>query len=44
MLSRSFESPAVEEAGYLHDVSERQPTTASGSLQDDVERLLDIAG
>ena len=44
MLSRSFESPSVEEVGYLHDVSERQPTTASGSLQDDVERLLDIAG
>ena len=44
MLSRSFESPSVEEVGYLHDVSERQPTTSSGSLQDDVERLLDIAG
>jgi hypothetical protein len=39
MLSRSFESPDAQDT-YLHDVSE----PAGGSLQDDVEQLLDIAG
>ena len=44
MLSTSFESPADEERGYLHDVSLRETSAVDASLQDDVERLLDVAG
>jgi hypothetical protein len=43
MLSRSFESAEIEN-GILHDVSQRAPSAVDASLQDDVERLLDIAG
>jgi len=43
MLSTNFESPADEEGGDLRDVLVRQPTAEVGSLQDDVERLLEIA-
>jgi hypothetical protein len=42
MLSRSFESPDEEET-VLRDVSRGSPSQASGSLQDDVERLIEIA-
>ncbi len=44
MLSRSFEPSTDEEVTYLHDVSEPPPAAPANSLQDDVERLLDIAG
>jgi hypothetical protein len=43
MLSRSFES-TDEEVTYLHDVSAPPDATPANSLQDDVERLLEIAG
>jgi nitrogen-specific signal transduction histidine kinase len=42
MLSTSFES-SEEEGGYLHDVSRRSPSADVGSVQDDVERLIEIA-
>jgi hypothetical protein len=44
MLSRSFDSSTDEEVSYLHDVSEPRTAAPANSLQDDVERLLDIAG
>jgi hypothetical protein len=44
MLSTNSESPDDEDRGYLHDVSEQSPSTTDVSLQDDVERLLEIAG
>jgi hypothetical protein len=43
MLSRSFESPDDEGGAFLHDVSERPSSMESGSIQDDVERLIEIA-
>jgi hypothetical protein len=42
MLSTSFESPDDDEGVYLHDVS--LPSSEEGTLQDDVEQLLEIAG
>src|SRR5580698_3531637 len=42
MLSRSSESPNDEGGPFLHDVSER-PTSTIGNIQDDVERLIEIA-
>jgi len=44
MLSRSFDSSTDEEVSYLHEVSEIRSDTPANSLQDDVERLLEIAG
>jgi hypothetical protein len=44
MLSTSFESRDDDVSGMLHDVSLREPVEVEASLQDDVERLLDIAG
>jgi hypothetical protein len=44
MLSTNFELSDEEEGGVLHDVSLREPSAVDASLQDDVERLLDIAG
>ena len=44
MLSTSFESRDDGESAMLHDVSLREPVEVEASLQDDVERLLDIAG
>jgi hypothetical protein len=44
MLSRSFDSSADQENDYAHDVSVLRPGTGREGLQDDVERLLDIAG
>jgi hypothetical protein len=43
MLSTSFESSDEEENNYLHDVSQRPSSTEGGSIQDDVERLIEIA-
>jgi hypothetical protein len=43
MLSTSFESPEEDEGTVLRDVSQDSPSTQSGSLQDDVERLIEIA-
>jgi hypothetical protein len=43
MLSRSFDTP-LDDAGYLHDTPERGHATDVEGLQDDVERLIDIAG
>jgi|SRR5580692_5993555 hypothetical protein len=42
MLSRSFDAPDEEET-VLRDVSRRTPSSDGGSLQDDVERLIEIA-
>src|ERR1700689_4911779 len=42
MLSRSFDSPDEEET-VLRDVSQGSLSTLNGSLQDDVERLIEIA-
>jgi hypothetical protein len=42
MLSTSFESPEEDEGTVLRDVSQDLPSE-SGSLQDDVERLIEIA-
>ena len=42
MLSRSYESPD-DDVGYLHDVSEGPTSKHIGSIQDDVERLIEIA-
>jgi NTP pyrophosphatase (non-canonical NTP hydrolase) len=44
MLSRSFESSTDEEDSVFHEVSEIRPAAPENSLQDDVERLLEIAG
>jgi hypothetical protein len=44
MLSRSFDTPMVDDVGYLHDVPEREDATQARVLQDDVERLIEIAG
>ena len=44
MLSTNFESSENEDGVVLHDVSLRTPSAVDASLQDDVERLLDIAG
>ena len=44
MLSRSFDTSVDEDAGYLHDVPEREHEMDAVGLQDDVERLIDIAG
>jgi len=44
MLSRSFESSTDQEDSILHEVSEIRPAAPENSLQDDVERLLEIAG
>src|SRR5665213_669402 len=44
MLSTSFESRDDGEGALLHDVSLREPVEVEASLQDDVERLLEIAG
>jgi hypothetical protein len=44
MLSTSSESPDEDEGAVLHDVSLREPSAVDASLQDDVERLLEIAG
>ncbi len=43
MLSTNSDA-SDDEQGYLHDVSEQSPATTDVSLQDDVERLLEIAG
>jgi hypothetical protein len=43
MLSRSFDTSVNNEVGYLHDVPEREHATGVVGLQDDVERLIDIA-
>jgi hypothetical protein len=42
MLSRSSESPD-DEGDFLHEFSEGSPSTVSRSIQDDVERLIEIA-
>lgn len=44
MLSRSFDTSVDEDAGYLHDVPEREHNENVVGLQDDVERLIEIAG
>jgi hypothetical protein len=44
MLSRSFEPSAEEEVEYRNDITELRPAEPPSSLQDDVERLLDVAG
>jgi len=44
MLSTSFESRDDDVSDMLHDVSLREPLEVEASLQDDVERLLEIAG
>lgn len=42
MLSRSSESPSEDETHLLHQV--REPLSdASGGIQDDIERLIEIA-
>jgi hypothetical protein len=43
MLSTSFESSDEEENNYLHDVPQRPSSTEGRSIQDDVERLIEIA-
>jgi len=43
MPSRSSESPADDGVNYLHEVPEPPLTELSGSLQDDVERLIEVA-
>src|SRR5580693_7347447 len=42
MLSRSSESPSEDETHLLHQVREPLPD-ASGGIQDDIERLIEIA-
>jgi hypothetical protein len=44
MLSRSFESAVDEEVNYLHEAPELRRSVNPKSVQDNVERLLDIAG
>jgi len=44
MLSRSFEPSTAEEVVYSNEVTELRPAAPANSLQDDVERLLEIAG
>jgi hypothetical protein len=44
MLSRSFESKSVEDNGALYGASGDDTVSPVGNLQDDVERLLEIAG
>jgi hypothetical protein len=44
MVSKSFDTSLSDEVGYLHDAPEREHATSAGGLQDDVERLIDIAG
>jgi hypothetical protein len=44
MLSRSFDTSEDENVGYLHDVPEREHAEDVEGLQDDVERLIEIAG
>ena len=44
MLSRSFDTSVDEDVGYLHDEPEREHEMDAVGLQDDVERLIDIAG
>jgi hypothetical protein len=43
MLSRNSESLTDDGTDFLHEVSEIPLVTVRGSLQDDVERLLEIA-
>jgi hypothetical protein len=44
MLSKSFDTSADEDVGYLHDVPEREHAGEVEALRDDVERLIEIAG
>jgi hypothetical protein len=43
MLSTSFDSPDEHENGYLREVNELPSAMIGGSLQDDVEGLIEIA-
>jgi hypothetical protein len=44
MLSKSFDTSPDEDVGYLHDVPQREHCADVEALQDDVERLIEIAG
>jgi hypothetical protein len=43
MLSKSFDTSTSKEVGYLHDAPERDHPPSVHGLQDDVERLIEIA-